>query len=43
MAFIGEDLYAVRKEGESAQPVLVQIDTNHIDNTVHIVSLLLRF
>uniref|UniRef100_A0A1I7V470 Protein roller-3 n=1 Tax=Caenorhabditis tropicalis TaxID=1561998 RepID=A0A1I7V470_9PELO len=39
MAFIGEDLYAVRKEGESAQPVLVQIDTNHIDNTVHKVSI----
>ncbi|PIC22584.1 hypothetical protein B9Z55_016584 [Caenorhabditis nigoni] len=39
MAFIGEDLYTVRKEGESAQPVLVQIDTNHIDNTVHKVSI----
>ncbi|CAI2353342.1 unnamed protein product [Caenorhabditis sp. 36 PRJEB53466] len=40
MAFIGEDLYAVRKEGDSAaQPVLVQIDTNHIDNTVHKVSI----
>ncbi|CAI5452473.1 unnamed protein product [Caenorhabditis angaria] len=39
LAFIGEDLYAVRKEGDSAQPVLVKIDTNHYENTVHKVSI----
>ncbi|CAB3397610.1 unnamed protein product [Caenorhabditis bovis] len=39
LAFIGEDLYAVRNEGDSAQLLLVQIDTNHIDNTVHKVSI----
>ncbi|KAK6045020.1 hypothetical protein COOONC_17475 [Cooperia oncophora] len=35
IAFIGNDLFAVRKEHDSLQPVLVQIDTNDIDNIVH--------
>ncbi|XGW06355.1 hypothetical protein V3C99_016566 [Haemonchus contortus] len=39
IAFIGNDLFAVRKEHDSLQPVLVQIDTNDIDNIVHKVSI----
>lgn len=39
IAFIGNDLFAVRKEPDSVQPLLVQIDTNDIDNIVHKVSI----
>ena len=38
IAFIGNDLFAVRKEHDSIQPLLVQIDTNDIDNIVHKVN-----
>ncbi|CAJ0589937.1 unnamed protein product [Cylicocyclus nassatus] len=31
IAFIGDDLFAVRKEHDSLQPVLLQIDTNDIN------------
>ncbi|VDM58303.1 unnamed protein product [Angiostrongylus costaricensis] len=39
IAFIANDLFAVRTEPDSLQPVLVQIDTNDIDNIVHKVSI----
>uniref|UniRef100_A0A1I7XMJ1 Receptor protein-tyrosine kinase n=1 Tax=Heterorhabditis bacteriophora TaxID=37862 RepID=A0A1I7XMJ1_HETBA len=39
IAFIGNDLFAVRKEHDTIQPLLVQIDTNDIDNIVHKVSI----
>ncbi|CAD6187090.1 unnamed protein product [Caenorhabditis auriculariae] len=39
IAFIGEDLFAVRKETDSVQPLLVQIDTNNIENIVHKLSI----
>ncbi|VDM70309.1 unnamed protein product [Strongylus vulgaris] len=39
IAFIGNDLFAVRKEHDSLQPVLVQIDTSDIGNVVHKVSI----
>lgn len=39
IAFIGNDLFAIRKEHDSLQPVLVQIDTNDIDTIVHKVSI----
>lgn len=43
IAFIGNDLFAIRKEHDSLQPVLVQIDTNDIDTIVHkVLSWLLR-
>ncbi|GMS80022.1 hypothetical protein PENTCL1PPCAC_2197 [Pristionchus entomophagus] len=39
LAFIGNDLFAVRKEPDTTQILLVQIDTNQIENTVHKVSI----
>jgi hypothetical protein len=39
IAYIGNDLFAVRKEAESADPLLVQIDTSDIENTVHKVTI----
>ncbi|KJH51479.1 fibronectin type III domain protein [Dictyocaulus viviparus] len=39
IAFIANDLFAVRIEHDSLQPVLVQIDTNDIENIVHKVSI----
>ncbi|VDL71120.1 unnamed protein product [Nippostrongylus brasiliensis] len=39
IAFIDNDLYAIRKEHDSLQPVLVQIDTNDVDNEFHKVSI----
>ncbi|KIH47440.1 hypothetical protein ANCDUO_22498 [Ancylostoma duodenale] len=38
IASIGNDLFAVRKEPDSLQPLLVQIDANEINNIVHKVT-----
>ncbi|EPB73070.1 hypothetical protein ANCCEY_07844 [Ancylostoma ceylanicum] len=38
IASIGNDLFAVREESDSLQPMLVQMDTNDIGNIVHKVA-----
>ncbi|TKR60741.1 hypothetical protein L596_027940 [Steinernema carpocapsae] len=39
ISYVGSDLYAIRKETESVQPILAMLDINDVSNVIHKVSL----